>query len=142
MLMRSDWPRDYEEQFWENYPRRVAKKAAMKALDKVRKSGECPFEVLLSAVKFYARSVVGKDMKFVAHPASWLNAGRWDDDPAALLDAKVEAPAIIRTDRVMIRRDTPQAAAWEKHRGKPIPWGREGVWMVESEWPPELCGND
>ena len=136
MLARSEWPNDYAEQWWDAYPRKVSKKYALKCLDRIRKSGEVPFEVLLSAVKFYARSVVGKDMKYVAHPASWLNAGRWDDDPAALLDGKVLAPALpMANGMVLIRRGTPQAIAWEKHRGRPIPWGQSGVWAVEREWP-------
>lgn len=85
MLTKSEWPADYREQFWEAYPRRIAKRAAFKVLERVcAKEQGLPFEVLLSAVKVYARSVAGKDMQYVAHPATWLNAGRWDDDPAAL----------------------------------------------------------
>ena len=138
MLSKSDWPQDYGEQFWELYPRRVSKKYAMTVLERIRKSGEVPFEVLLSAVKVYGRSVVGKDMKYVAHPASWLNAGRWDDDPDALLDTKV-APQVIRTDngKFLIRRGSLQAKAWAKHRGKDFPWGPSGVWAVDSEYPSE-----
>ena len=36
---------------------------------------------------------------------------------------------------VLIQQGTPQAIAWEKHRGKPIPWGQSGVWAVEKEYP-------
>lgn len=137
MLAKSEWPRDCGELFWEQYPRRIGKKDAMKALEVVRKSGEVPFEVLLSAVAVYARSVVGKDMKFVAYPASWIRAGRWDDDPAALLHGAVQPTAMtLRPGVVMIKRFSPQAQAWEAYRGRSIPWGREGVWCVDSEWPP------
>ena len=140
MLARSDWPEDFDEIFWETYPRRISKKAALKSLDKIRRSGEVPFEVLLSAVKVYARSVIGKDMKFVAHPATWLNAGRWDDDPDALVGGKVGASSLTESKMVTIRMGSPQAAAWEAWRGKPIPWGRSGMWMVSSEWPPNYKG--
>lgn len=137
MLARSDWPQDYAEQYWDAYPRKVSKKFALKCLDRIRRSGEVPFEVLLSAVKVYARSVVGKDMKYVAHPASWLNAGRWDDDPDALLDCKVQPQAMpLRNGQVMIRRFSPQAKAWAAHRGQDFPWGPSGVWAVDAEWPP------
>jgi hypothetical protein len=95
MLAPPKWPADYGEQFWEAYPRRVAKKAAMKALDNVRKSGEVPFEVLLSAVLTYARAVAGKDVQYVAHPATWLNAGRWDDDPTAIAGAAKRSVADV-----------------------------------------------
>jgi hypothetical protein len=57
-----DWPADFAEQFWRLYPRRVAKKAALAALARVRRSGEVAFPDLLAAVERYADSVVGKDL--------------------------------------------------------------------------------
>jgi hypothetical protein len=83
-VVLDDWPADYAEQFWRRYPRRVAKLAAMKALERVRKSGQVNFPDLLAAVEAYADSVSNKDMQFICHAASWLNAGRWLDDPAHL----------------------------------------------------------
>lgn len=41
---------------------------------------------------------------------------------------------------VEIKVDTPQWRAWEKFRGKSLPCGRAGVWIVESEWPPNHQG--
>lgn len=141
MLMKPHWPADAFEQWWATYPRRVAKKFALKCFERLRSSGDLPFEVLLSATKNYARSVIGEEMKYVAHPATWLNAGRWDDDPDALLKIKVTAPALpMANGKVLIRRGSPQALAWERHRGRSIPWGQSGVWAVDSEWPPE-SGN-
>jgi hypothetical protein len=138
MLMKPQWPSDAFEQWWQHYPRRVAKKFAHRVFERLRSSGEVPFEVLLSATQNYARSMVGKDMKYVAHPATWLNAGRWDDDENALLDVKVSAPAMpMANGKVLIRRGSPQALAWEKHRGRSFPWGQSGVWAVDSEYPPE-----
>lgn len=138
MLAKPHWPTDAFEQWWQHYPRRVAKKFAHRVFERLRSSGEVPFEVLLSATRNYARSVVGKDMKYVAHPATWLNAGRWDDDENALLDVKVSAPSMqMANGKVLIKRGSPQAAAWEKHRGRSIPWGQSGVWAVDSEYPPE-----
>jgi len=79
-----DWPPNYSEIFWRLYPRRVAKKPAMKALARVRKSGDVTFTALLEAVAVYAESVFGTDIQFIAHPSTWLNQGRWDDDPRHL----------------------------------------------------------
>ena len=129
------WPINYDDVFWDYYPRRVGKKDAMKALAAVRKAKEVPFEVLISAVKNFARSVVGKEMKFVPYPATWLRAGRWYDDPEALLAGPVKA-APGQVVGVLIRRDTAQAKAWETWRGKPFPWGVSSVWTVPSEYPP------
>ena len=80
------WPPDYAEQFWRAYPRRVAKKAALRALERVRRSGEFSFSALLAAVDRYAAATASKDIQFVAHPATWLNHGRWDDEPAHITD--------------------------------------------------------
>ena len=80
----NDWPANFGEIFWNAYPRRVAKKAAMRALDKVRRSGEVEFGVLIAAVQQFANAVSSRDMQFIPHPASWLNAGRWDDDVSAI----------------------------------------------------------
>src|ERR1017187_7535388 len=72
----SDWPSDYREQFWNNYPRKKAKKAAFKTLDRLKKSNEVMFEKLMAAV---GKIPIGEP-KFIPHPATWLNAGQWDDE--------------------------------------------------------------
>ncbi len=138
MLARSDWPHDYAEIFWEAYPRRVAKKEAMKALSAVRKANEVPFEILISAVRAFSRAMEGREMRFVPHPATWIRAGRWDDDLDALL-GKSKVPVIhsVTPPMVIIRRFTAQAEAWERYRRAPIPWGRSSEWTVETEWPPK-----
>lgn len=42
----------------------------------------------------------------------------------------------VPADGFVIRFDTPQARAWEKHNGKPFAWGMRGTRIVASEWPP------
>jgi hypothetical protein len=78
------WPADFIEQFWHAYPRRVAKRAAIAALERVRRSGEIAFAPLLEAVARYADSVAGKDPQYIAHASTWLNQDRWEDEPAHL----------------------------------------------------------
>ena len=47
------------------------------------------------------------------------------------------AVAVPPSEFVTIQRGSPEAAAFEAHRGKPIPWGRSGTWAVKAtEWPP------
>lgn len=79
MNLFNNWPADYREQFWLAYPRKVAKIDAMKALEKVRRRGDIPWETIMGAVGRYAAHTHNETMKFIAHPATWLNGGRWDD---------------------------------------------------------------
>jgi hypothetical protein len=64
------------------YPRHVARDAAAAAYARATKrvSGE----MLLAGAKRYKMECAGKESHFIAHPASWLNAGRWADEPQGL----------------------------------------------------------
>lgn len=68
--------RDFED-FWSAYPRKVGKEAARKAWKTARK--RAPVEQIaagLNAAKWPS------DRQFIPHPATWLNQGRWQDEPA------------------------------------------------------------
>ena len=67
------------EDFWNAYPRKIAKKEAMKKFAKAVKDGTDP-NTIIAGAKTYAASVVGKEQKYVAHPTTWLNQGRWEDE--------------------------------------------------------------
>ena len=73
--IKSDWPKDFREQFWNAYPRKVGKKAAFRKLELVRRTGEIAFEGLLAAVG----RIEASDPKFIPHPTTWLNEGRYLD---------------------------------------------------------------
>lgn len=64
------------DRFWSEYPRRIAKLAAMKAYEKARKLATA--EQILDGVRAYRANKPAWQQW--AHPASWLNAGRWEDD--------------------------------------------------------------
>lgn len=65
-------------QWYAEYPRKEAKATALKAFVKVRK--DIGLEELLAGLNLYAAAMRGKDRKFIALPATWLNAGRWADE--------------------------------------------------------------
>lgn len=71
-----DWPKDFREQFWNRYPRKAGKKAAITKLEGVRKRGEVPFGVLMAGIA----KIPISEPRFIPHPATWLNEGRWDDE--------------------------------------------------------------
>lgn len=74
------WPADYRERFWETYPHRVGKSDALAKLDRIRKSKRVTFDKLMSGLSAYIRSKP-PDRQW-CNPATWLNQGRWDDEPS------------------------------------------------------------
>ena len=62
------------------YPRKVGRATALKAIDKALKVK--PFDELLLAVKAFGRKLQrdGTEEQFIPHPATWFNAGRYDDE--------------------------------------------------------------
>jgi hypothetical protein len=67
------------ERFWAVYPRKVAKEAARKAFAKVVENGTA-VETLIAGAQRYAVERKGQDPKYTKHPATWLNAGCWEDE--------------------------------------------------------------
>jgi uncharacterized protein YdaU (DUF1376 family) len=131
------WPEGYQEIFWKAYPRRIGRKAALDRLDAIARSGAVAWPVLIGAVRRFAASVKGKDIEFVAHPATWLDAGRWDDElPAAA--TYCSAPQAV-PGRIYLTPESPQwaryAARWRGLNGKATgpPTGRDGGWWFEKE---------
>ena len=74
--------------FWEVYPRKVGKKAALVAFRKHCR--DLKVELLVAAIERQKLSEQrSKDGgKFIPNPATWLNQGRWEDElpPAAPID--------------------------------------------------------
>lgn len=67
------------ESFWTIYPRKVGKDEALKAFDKAVK--RAAVTVVIEGATRYANDPNLPDREFIPHPATWLNGGRWDDEP-------------------------------------------------------------
>jgi hypothetical protein len=73
------------EEFWQGYPRKVGKGAARKAWAKaITKASP---EKITAVVKRYAAGEIARmtagdnpGLRYTAHPTTWLNAERWDDE--------------------------------------------------------------
>jgi len=91
--------------FWVAYPRRVGKEAARRIFERL-KPDETLLEVMLSAIKKQASSAQwqGDGGKFIPHPATWLNQGRWQDE---------EGPAEVDSNRPKWALDAGFANRWE-----------------------------
>jgi hypothetical protein len=85
---KGDWPEDYREWFWANYPRKTEKKSALAKLDAIRKSNNVPWASFQAGVARYAKHVAGTEERYIKHPTTWLNRGCWDDEHAAINGGK------------------------------------------------------
>ena len=77
------------EKFWSEYPKKVGKLDAQKAWKKNSSPG---IDKILEAISQQRASPQWtKDGgKFIPNPATWINGGRWDDQPQKIID-EVEA---------------------------------------------------
>ena len=70
--------------FWEKYPKKVAKQAAMKAFVKIIKSQnniDVFMKILFASLEWWKMQPNWKREagKYIPHPATWLNRGSWED---------------------------------------------------------------
>jgi hypothetical protein len=80
---------DPVEAIYQEYPRKVGKKAAItaikRAVERVAKASGWPTRdaqaFLFKRTQSYARSPAGNHGEYTPHPATWFNQGRYDDDP-------------------------------------------------------------
>ena len=69
-------------EFWKLYPRKVAKANAEKAFKKKCKS-ESDYTAIMRGLQNYIKSCKGKDSQYIAHPATWINGERWNDEESS-----------------------------------------------------------
>lgn len=67
-------------EFWAVYPRKTARKTALKAYTAALKRTSA--ETILDAAKLYAKRNRASDVMFLPYASSWLNADRWEDESA------------------------------------------------------------
>jgi uncharacterized protein YdaU (DUF1376 family) len=65
--------------FWERYPKKVGKAAALKAWGKTKPDITKVLKTL--AWQINCDQWKEKNGQFVPYPATWINQGRWDDEP-------------------------------------------------------------
>ena len=83
----------FSDEFWEAYPKKMAKGQAKRAWAKAFILDH-PQEIV-EAAKRYAKAQDGKDKQFIPYPASWLNAERWKDEPEEQKEEIVNMAAVF-----------------------------------------------
>ena len=83
---------DFAE-WYDLYPRKVGKQAAIKAYRRARKVADA--DTLLAGLRSQLPKLAGSEERFRPHPATWLNEGRWEDEPASQAAIAVDAQGRI-----------------------------------------------
>jgi len=81
------YKRDYFVDFWNVYPIKVGKGAAIKAFQKAIRITD-PEIVIQGALRY--KLDPNRSQSYTAHPATWLNAQRWLDDALPLREKSAE----------------------------------------------------
>ncbi|WP_276620413.1 DUF4373 domain-containing protein [Syntrophomonas wolfei] len=81
----ADHPKNLTEkrfdEFWAAYPKKVGKKAAWSAWNKVKPDTELHDKIMTAIGKARATDQWQRENgRFIPNPATWLNQGRWDDE--------------------------------------------------------------
>lgn len=68
-------------EFWKAYPKKIGKQAAVRAWQKIK--NRPPLGKIIEAIKRAQDTDQWKkdNGEFIPHPSTWLNGGRWDDEP-------------------------------------------------------------
>jgi biotin operon repressor len=69
------------ELFWQNCPRKIGKKKVKQVYTKLLNDSNLNIkeEELIEKMSLYNLSVKHTEKKFICHPLTWLNQGRWED---------------------------------------------------------------
>lgn len=70
------------DKFWQFYPRKIGKRAALKAFSRLDAEEQSAAVEMAEAFGEAMQHVLASNRCFIPHPSTWLNQGRWDDDPA------------------------------------------------------------
>jgi uncharacterized protein YdaU (DUF1376 family) len=102
------------DQFWEIYPIKVGKGAALRAWAKAIKRGKPA--VIIEGAGRYAKDP-NREPEYTAHPATWLNADRWLDSPLPPKRSQTGFRATITTPTQL----PPRFTAEDAPKGVPAP---------------------
>jgi hypothetical protein len=67
------------DHFWNQYPRKVAKKKA-RQIWKSRDLGNGPYQKIMKSLSDYKKTEQWQEKELIPHPTTWLNQERWDDE--------------------------------------------------------------
>jgi len=84
--------------FWSEYPKKVARKEALKAWTKIRPANGTQ-EIIVNALKQHKTCTQWMgERRYIPNPATWLNQRRWEDEEFGREETPQEQAARIRQE--------------------------------------------
>jgi hypothetical protein len=112
------------EDWYAEYPRKKSRADAARAFTKVIGSNLIALPTLMEKTKAFAALCASKpevERKFIPYPASWLNAGGYDDEPDG---AKPVSAPVARDPRTFTDADWQKRLTYLQEADKWVPdWG-------------------
>ena len=102
------------DRFWSVYPRKAGKQDAQRSFERALKVATLN-EILAGAQKY--ADDPNRVAQFTAHPSTWLNQGRWSDEPLPRRTAEDARRGVISTPTIV----PPRFTADEAPTGSPMP---------------------
>ena len=102
------------DRFWSVYPRKAGKQDAQRSFERALKVATLD-EILAGAQKY--ADDPNRVAQFTAHPSTWLNQGRWSDEPLPRRTAEDARRGGISTPTIV----PPRFTADEAPTGSPMP---------------------
>ena len=107
--------------FWALYPRKVARKAAFKAWQKLRPDPALR-ETLLAALRAQMQSEQWQSPQYIPHASTWLNGERWTDQlPTRRLSPPVSH--LVQAVQDFLGSSSPVTSSPKSLPGSPSPCG-------------------
>jgi hypothetical protein len=100
-LVQNNRPELTFPRFWGPFPRKVAKKDAMKAWDELNPD-ETLIVVIVAALAWQTELI--EDVKYFPYPATWLRAERWTDEKPQAVTPKT-TPELTRFASLGMHRE-------------------------------------
>lgn len=105
--------RDQAEKIYEAYPKKVGKPKAITSILSALEKFD--FDLILSRTVLYARSRVGEDPQYTAHPATWFNQHRFNDDPSTWKTSGAKQTPVVDRNANNSNRHTDHSAMGKWH---------------------------
>jgi hypothetical protein len=102
------------DRFWSVYPRKAGKQDAQRSFERALKAATLD-EILAGAQKY--ADDPNRVAQFTAHPSTWLNQGRWSDEPLPPRTPEVARSGLITTPTIV----PPRFTADDAPDGVPMP---------------------